>query len=200
MFTGIVGDIGEIKRREEKNGILSADILSHDNPLSIDLGASIACDGVCLTVTHVEAINDGALFSVDISKETLDVTNLGGWSVGQAINIERSMRIGEEIGGHIVSGHVDGLAQLIAVEKSDENTVMQFRAPEELAKFIASKGSVALNGTSLTVNRVEGCDFWVNLIPYTVEVTTWSRAQEGQEVNLEVDMMARYVARLREFD
>lgn len=200
MFTGIIGDIGVIESLERHDEIVSAHIRSHDNPLSIELGASIACDGVCLTVTQVKTAEEGAIFAVDISQETLDVTNLEQWEKGQRLNLERAMRIGEEIGGHIVSGHVDGRAQIISIDKHGENTIIGFEAPAEFAKFIAPKGSVALNGTSLTVNKVDGNQFWVNLIPHTLDVTTWRDAKAGDAVNLEVDMMARYVARLREFD
>ncbi len=200
MFTGIVGDVGDIQSVIEKEAMISAVIESRDDPLSIDLGASIACDGVCLTVTHVEAAGRGAHFSVDISRETLDVTNLDHWQKGGRVNLERAMRIGEEIGGHIVSGHVDGLAKIVAVEAVGENRVFRFEVPQDLARFVAKKGSVALNGTSLTVNDVEGVEFAVNLIPHTLEITNWDQAKAGDLVNLEVDMMARYVARLREFE
>ncbi len=203
MFTGIIGDIGEIKTIKRDGGMMHAQILTHDDPLGIDLGASIACDGVCLTVTRVEAVGEGALFSVDISQETLDVTNLDSWAPERAVNLERAMRIGEEIGGHIVSGHVDGKARIAKIVEDGKNRYFTFEVGEDLAKYIAPKGSVALNGTSLTVNKVSdagGHFFECALIPHTLDVTTWGQAKEGQIINIEVDMMARYVARLREFD
>ncbi len=203
MFTGIIGDIGKIESVHRDGGMMQAQILTHDDPLGIDLGASIACDGVCLTVTRVEAVGEGALFSVDISQETLDVTNLDDWEIGQQVNLERAMRIGEEIGGHIVSGHVDGKARIAKIVEDGKNRFFTFEVSHDMAKYIAPKGSVALNGTSLTVNKVsdEGGHFLETaLIPHTLQVTTWGQAKEGQVVNLEVDMMARYVARLREFE
>jgi len=138
-------------------------------------------------------------FDVEISAETVSKTNLSGWTKGKRVNLERALRVGDELGGHIVSGHVDGVAEVVAVRPEGGSVRVSFRAPEALAKFIAPKGSVALNGTSLTVNEVDGCVFGVNLIPHTQEVTTWDEVAQGDLVNLEIDTMARYVARLREF-
>ena len=193
MFTGIVTDIGTI-RQLERRGDLRARIATGYDTAGIDIGASIACDGVCLTV--VETREDW--FDVEISAETLARTNLGAWEEGRAVNLERALKVGDELGGHIVSGHVDGTARITAMVPEGDSLRVTFEAPEALARFIAPKGSVALNGTSLTVNEVEGRSFGVNLIPHTREVTTWGRAREGDAVNLEIDTLARYVARLNE--
>lgn len=200
MFTGIITDIGEILETE-KRGDLRARILTRYDVETIDIGASIACDGVCLTVVATgEAPRNW--FDVDISAETVNLTNIGqnDWSAGRRINLERALKIGDELGGHIVSGHVDGVAHLVEMFDEGDSTRMVFEVPEPLAKFIAPKGSVALNGTSLTVNEVAGCRFGVNVIPHTKEVTTWGDRKVGDAINLEVDTMARYVARLREWD
>lgn len=194
MFTGIITDIGRIEALERR-GDLRARIGTHYDTATIDIGASIACDGVCLTVV---ALGKGS-FEVEISAETLSKTNLGGWAEGREINLERALKVGDELGGHIVSGHVDGLAEVIARRDEGDSTRLTFRAPHALAGFIAPKGSVALNGTSLTVNEVEGADFGVNLISHTKAVTTWGAVQVGDRVNLEIDTLARYVARLREW-
>jgi riboflavin synthase len=194
MFTGIITDIGRIAALERR-GDLRARIATGYDTSRIDIGASIACDGVCLTVVALGP----DWFEVDISAETLSKTNLGQWSDGHRINLERALRVGDELGGHIVSGHVDGLAEIIARRDEGDSTRLQFRAPDALAGFIAPKGSVALNGTSLTVNEVEGAVFGVNLIAHTKSVTNWGLAQVGDLVNLEIDTLARYVARLRDW-
>ena len=193
MFTGIITDIGEVRSLENR-GDLRARIGTHYDMAGVDLGASIACDGVCLTV--VEMGEDW--FDVDISAETVARTNLGGWTEGRRVNLERALKVGDELGGHIVSGHVAGLARVVSVTDEGDSTRVTLRAPKELARFIAPKGSVALNGTSLTVNEVDGCDFGINFIPHTKQVTTWGDVAEGDDVNLEIDTMARYVARLAE--
>ncbi|MEL7114427.1 MAG: riboflavin synthase [Pseudomonadota bacterium] len=200
MFTGIVTDIGEIIELEQR-GDLRARIATGYDVDGIDIGASIACDGVCLTVIALGA-DPKPWFDVEISAETVTVTNIGrnGWTVGKRINLERALKVGDELGGHIVSGHVDGLADVVGVRAEGDSTRVTFRAPEELARFIAPKGSVALNGTSLTVNEVEGRDFGINFIPHTQAVTTWGEVAEGDAVNLEIDTMARYVARLRDWE
>ncbi|MEM8788024.1 MAG: riboflavin synthase [Pseudomonadota bacterium] len=194
MFTGIITDIGRIARLDH-NGDLRARIDTAYAPDSIDLGASIACDGVCLTV-----VDRGApgWFEVDISAETLSKTTLGGWKEGARVNLERALRVGDELGGHIVSGHVDGTAAVTHAAPDGDSTRLTFRAPDALARFIAPKGSVALNGTSLTVNDVDGPSFTVNLIPHTKAQTTWDTIAPGARVNLEIDTLARYVARLAE--
>ena len=197
MFTGIITDQGTILELEQK-GDLRARIATGYDVDGIDIGASIACDGVCLTVVDLGS-DPRNWFDVDVSAETVSKTNLGGWAAGKRINLERSLRVGDELGGHIVSGHVDGVAEVIGLRDEGDSTRVTFRAPEALARFIAQKGSVALNGTSLTVNDVNGREFGVNLIPHTKEVTNWGDVAKGDSVNLEIDTMARYVARLQEW-
>lgn len=198
MFTGIVTDVGRIVETKV-TGDLRARIATGYDVGGIDIGASIACDGVCLTVVALGDQPEG-WFDVEISGETVSKTNLGGWVPGKRVNLERALKVGDELGGHIVSGHVDGLAEVVGVRHEGGSVRVTFRAPDSLARFIAPKGSVALNGTSLTVNEVNGAEFGVNLIPHTQEVTTWGEVAVGDRVNLEVDTMARYVARLREYD
>jgi riboflavin synthase len=197
MFTGIITDIGEIVSLED-HGSTKRIGISCGYPLdSIPIGASIANAGVCLTVTTLAARgNKDTLFTVDASSETIDVTTVGNWKVGDKVNLERALRIGDELGGHIVSGHVDGVAEIVSRRDQDGTSHFVFRAPKELSKYIAQKGSVALNGTSLTVNHVEGDDFTVMMIPHTLSVTTWGNARVGDKVNIEIDTMARYAARL----
>lgn len=196
MFTGIVTDVGEV-RRIERSGDTRLEIACAYDVSEIAQGASIACAGACLTV--VETGDDGrGWFAVEASQETLDCTTLGDWRVGTRVNLERALKVGDELGGHIVSGHVDGLATIVSRSPEGESERFEFEAPEALAGFIAPKGSVTLDGTSLTVNAVEGARFGVNLIPHTLSVTTWGTAEPGQKVNVEIDMLARYVARLME--
>lgn len=199
MFTGIITDMGEVIHSEQA-GDLTLRIATSYDVTGIDIGASVACDGVCLTVVTTGQ-EPRPWFAVQISAETVARTTLGrgGWPVGRRLNLERALRVGDELGGHIVSGHVDGVAMITGMKDEGDSLRVTFRAPDDLARFIAPKGSVALNGTSLTVNEVEGAEFGVNLIPHTREVTTWGTARVGDPVNLEVDMMARYVARLREW-
>ena len=203
MFTGIVTDMGEVLELEQR-GDLRARIGTGYDIQGIDIGASIACEGVCLTVIAKGSRETapGGWFDVEISGETLDKTNIGtpGWRIGQRLNLERALKVGDELGGHIVSGHIDGVAEVVALRPDGDSLRVTFRAPETLARFIAQKGSVALNGTSLTVNEVDGRDFGINFIPHTQKVTTWGGVQAGDRVNLEVDTMARYVARLREWE
>jgi riboflavin synthase len=193
MFTGIVTDIGTIAQLDQQ-GDLRARITTGYDTTGIDLGASIASDGVCLTVIELGA----DFYDVQISAETVSKTNIGAWEVGKRVNLERALKVGDELGGHIVSGHVDGVAEVGGMVDEGDSTRVTLRAPKELARFIASKGSVALNGTSLTVNAVEGCEFGINFIPHTKEVTTWGDVKLGDQVNLEIDTLARYVARLHE--
>lgn len=204
MFTGIVTDLGEVTSLTQA-GDLTVRIASRYEAESIDIGASIACAGVCLTVVERGAFAAGegpggriSWFDMQVSAETVGLTNLGSWQVGTVINLERALRLGDELGGHIVSGHVDGLARIVELRPDGDSTRFEFEAPEALAKFIAPKGSVALDGTSLTVNAVEGRRFGVNIIPHTKAVTSWGQAQAGDLVNLEIDTLARYVARLAE--
>lgn len=196
MFTGIITDIGRVASVEQR-GDLKARITTSYDTNGIDIGASIACDGVCLTVI---ALGDD-WFDVEISAESVSKTNIGRtmWHAGKPLNLERALKVGDELGGHIVSGHVDGVAEIIEMRDEGDSTRFTFRAPEALAKFIAPKGSVALNGTSLTVNEVNGCDFGVNIIPHTKSVTTWGTAKVGDPINLEIDTLARYVARLQDW-
>lgn len=194
MFTGIITDIGQIEQLEQR-GDLRARIATSYDMARVDMGASIACDGVCLTV-----VNKGqGWFDVDISAESVSKTNISDWAQGHRINLERALRVGDELGGHIVSGHVDGVAEVVGLRKEGDSTRVTFRAPETLARFIAEKGSVALNGTSLTVNEVQGRDFGVNFIPHTQAATTWGAVAVGDRVNLEIDTLARYVARLADY-
>lgn len=200
MFTGIITDIGRVLKVEQK-GDLHARIATSYDIATIDMGASIACEGVCLTVVATGVTEGQNWFDVVISGETIQVTAMAHspWTVGKPLNLERALKVGDELGGHIVSGHVDGVAEVVSVRDEGESTRIRFRAPDDLARFIAPKGSVALNGTSLTVNEVEGRDFGVNLIPHTKEVTTWGRVAAGDIVNLEIDTLARYVARLTSY-
>ncbi|WP_299982464.1 riboflavin synthase [uncultured Ruegeria sp.] len=193
MFTGIVTDIGTVTELDQQ-GDLRARIKTSYDTVGIDMGASIASDGVCLTVI---ALGED-WYDVQISAETVSKTNLDHWQVGKRVNLERALKVGDELGGHIVSGHVDGVAEVIAMVDEGDSTRVTLRAPADLARFIAPKGSVALNGTSLTVNDVEGRDFGINFIPHTKEVTTWGDVAVGDRVNLEIDTLARYVARLAE--
>jgi riboflavin synthase len=195
MFTGIVTDVGRVLELRQE-GDLRARIGCGYDMATVEIGASIACEGVCLTVVA----KGPDWFDVQISAETVSKTNLAGWRVGKRLNLERALKVGDELGGHIVSGHVDGLAEVVGMREEGGSLRVTFRAPEALARFIAPKGSVALNGTSLTVNEVAGAEFGVNFIPHTRSVTTWGEVAVGDRVNLEVDTMARYVARLREWD
>jgi riboflavin synthase len=197
MFTGIISDIGEVTDLV-REGDLRARIATAYPAEGIDLGASIACDGVCLTVVRTGQTPRN-WFEVQISAETLSRTNLGLWALGRGVNLERALRVGDELGGHIVSGHVDGLAEVVGLAAEGDSLRVRFRAPDALAGFVAPKGSVALNGTSLTVNEVEGAEFGVNFIPHTRKVTTWGRVAAGDLVNLEIDTLARYVARLQDW-
>ncbi len=193
MFTGIITDVGKIVELEQA-GDLRARIRTGYDTGRIDMGASIASDGVCLTVVALGP----DWYDVQISAETVAKTNVDAWKVGKRLNLERALRVGDELGGHIVSGHVDGVAEVVGVEDEGDSTRVRLRAPDGLARFIAPKGSVALNGTSLTVNEVEGAEFGINFIPHTKAVTTWGEVAVGDRVNLEIDTLARYVARLAE--
>jgi riboflavin synthase len=198
MFTGLVSDIGVIEAIEARGEMKRARISCTYPSDKIAIGASIACGGPCLTAVSAGRSGERSFFEVDIGAETLARTNASHWKPGTRLNLERSLKIGDELGGHIVTGHIDGLALITAIEDLDEMRRIHLRAPPELARFIAEKGSVALDGTSLTVNSVEGNEFSVLLIPHTLTVTTWRDRQAGDEVNLEVDLMARYAARLAE--
>lgn len=208
MFTGIITDVGRV-RAIERRGDTRFTIATVYDPDGIDIGASIACAGCCLTVVEKGRDTEGNWFAVDVSQESLDCTTLGTWTEGTRINLERALKAGDELGGHVVSGHVDGVARIVDIRPEGDSLRFTFEAPEHLGRFIAPKGSVTLNGTSLTVNEVEdpkpggnakGTRFGVNIIPHTQAVTTWGMAKAGDPINLEIDMLARYVARLVQKD
>jgi riboflavin synthase len=195
MFTGLITDVGRVVSRTGGRFVIASSYPAE----TIAVGASICCDGVCLTATEIEPDGGGSQFAVDVSNETLSKTTLGGWETDRRINLERSLRAGDELGGHVVSGHVDGVAKIVEINPDGESRRFTFEAPEHLAMYIAPKGSVALDGTSLTVNEVSGNQFGVNLIPHSLTVTTWGAKNAGERVNLEVDVFARYVARQLEY-
>ncbi|HML44538.1 MAG TPA: riboflavin synthase [Hyphomicrobium zavarzinii] len=195
MFTGIITDVGELIGREGGRFAIRSRYAAD----GIALGASIACDGCCLSVVTLRADGAGSAFTVDVSNETLSKTTLGSWQVGRRINLERALKAGDELGGHIVSGHVDGVGQIIDMRADGESIRVLIELPQALAPYAAPKGSIALDGTSLTVNEVSGNRFGVNLIPVTLTETTWGRKKPGDEVNVEIDLFARYVARIMEF-
>ncbi|MEM7507451.1 MAG: riboflavin synthase [Pseudomonadota bacterium] len=203
MFTGIVREIGrvaEIIPGGASDGRDTRLRISCARPVeTIEIGASIACSGVCLTVTETGGTETGDdWFAVDASGETLSKTTLGNWRVGSPVNLEPALRLGDEMGGHIVSGHVDGVGEVTAVTPEGASHRIMIKAPESLARFIAQKGSITVDGISLTVNEVEGVSFGVNIIPHTWQATTLAGAGSGTQVNLEIDLLARYVARLAE--
>jgi riboflavin synthase len=199
MFSGIVTGLGEIVEVEEKSdGLRRLVIACNYDPDSIAVGASIACSGICLTVVERGVSVDRPFFAVDAAAETLRLTTAGHWRRGARINLERSLRLSEEIGGHLVSGHVDGIAELVTRDDFLDSASFTLRVPSALSRFIAVKGSVALDGVSLTVNKVNGDTFSVLIIPHTLQVTTFGKLDPGARLNLEVDQLARYVARLME--
>jgi riboflavin synthase len=195
MFTGIVSGIGTLNERKGSRFVISTPYKSK----SLEEGASVACDGCCLTLVDIDQAKGGTRIAVDASNETLAHTTLGDWTKEQRINLERALALGEELGGHIVTGHVDARTKILARHEDGDSVRFVLEAPETLAGFVAPKGSIALNGVSLTVNEVDGQRFGVNLIPYTLTHTTWGDRQPGDLVNLEVDLLARYVARLAEY-
>jgi riboflavin synthase len=197
MFTGIVTDIGEVLAATPRTAGMSFRIATAYDPDGIAIGASIACSGPCLTVVERGVQGNRAFFDVEASTETLARTTLGGWTAGTRVNLERSLKIGDELGGHMVAGHVDGVATI--VDRRDEADMARFtlEAPEALARYIAEKGSLSLDGVSLTVNAVNGNRFDVMIIPHTLAATTWGERKAGDRVNLEADIMARYLERLR---
>jgi len=195
MFTGLITDVGEVVAKGDGKFKLR----TRYDLKPEDAGISICCNGVCLTATAIAPLPKGAEFSVDVSNETLAKSTLADWDLGTRVNLERSLRAGDELGGHIVSGHVDGIARIISVTPDGASKRFLLEAPEHLSRYIAPKGSVALDGTSLTVNEVAESRFGVNVIPHSLTVTTWGAKTPGDLVNLEVDVFARYVARLMEF-
>jgi len=197
MFTGIVTDIGEVLVVHARaEGLRRLTVACRYDPATIALGASIACSGVCMTAVETGEREGRDTFSVDAAAETLALTTVGNWQRGTRVNLERSLRIGDELGGHLVAGHVDGLAEVLSREDMPDMARFWLRVPKPLARFIAPKGSVALDGVSLTVNDVADDSFSVLIIPHTLAVTTFGALQAGDRVNLEVDTMARYAARL----
>jgi len=199
MFTGIINDLGEVIDIHEKDeNLRRLTIACGYAPETIDIGASIACSGICLTVVERGRPGNRASFTVDAAAETLRMTTAGDWRRGTKLNLERSLRLGDELGGHMVSGHVDGIAEVVARDDFLDSAGFSIRVPGELARFIAAKGSVALDGVSLTVNAVAGDTFTVLIIPHTLQVTTLGSLQPGARLNVEVDQMARYAARLLE--
>jgi riboflavin synthase len=195
MFTGIVSDIGEVTARAGGRFVVRC----RYDPASIALGASIACDGACLTAVKVVSAAKGCIFEVDVSNETLARTTLGGWDVGTRINLERALKAGDELGGHLVSGHVDGVAVLTDVRADGQSRRLTLELPPGLARYVAAKGSVALDGISLTVNEVSTTRFGLNVIPHTLTHTTLGAKKPGDRLNFEADLLARYVARLMEY-
>jgi riboflavin synthase len=200
MFTGIVTDVGEIERvtPTAQGQLHRLRILCSYDQATIADGASIACNGICLTVVGSGVAGARTWFEVDAAAETLGVTTAKGWTVGTRLNLERALKIGDELGGHVVTGHVDGVATILSREDLPDMARFELRAPRELARFIAPKGSVTLDGTSLTVNTVDDYRFSVLIIPHTLAVTTIGAWRAGEGVNIEVDLMARYAARLTE--
>lgn len=197
MFTGIVTDVGTVASTAPLDQGVRLRIDTAYDPRTIDIGASIACSGVCLTVVRLpEEASNARWFEVEAWEEALRLTTASEWTAGRRINLERALKIGDELGGHIVSGHVDGMAEIVSREDEGEAVRFRLEAPRELAKFVAPKGSVALDGTSLTVNKVEGTRFDVLLIHHSLQVTTWGERKVGDRINIEVDTMARYAARL----
>jgi len=194
MFTGIITDVGRLRARSALEKGVRFEVETAFAMAEVAIGASIACSGACLTVVE----KGEGWFGVDVSAETLDKTTLGDWQPGRRINLERALKLGDELGGHIVSGHVDGVAEIVARRPDGEATRFTIRPPAELAHFVASKGSVALDGVSLTVNEIKESGFGVCIIPHTLACTTLGELQPGDRVNIEIDMLARYVSRLME--
>ena len=195
MFTGIITDQGTVREINGQGDVLFKIGTAYDTA-TIEIGASIAHNGICLTV--IETGPDW--YAIQASAETLDLTTMGEWRAGRRINLERALKVGDELGGHIVSGHVDGVAKIVEIRPENDSVRMVFEVPAALAKFVAAKGSVALDGVSLTVNEVKGAQFGVNIIPHTQSVTSFGAYKPGDRVNMEIDMLARYVARLIEKD
>jgi riboflavin synthase len=196
MFTGIVTDVGEVLAASPRQTGMRFRIATAYDPETIAIGASIACGGPCLTAVERGIEGNRSFFDVEASPETMDRTTLGTWGKGTRVNLERSLKLGDELGGHLVSGHIDGIAKIVDRRDEGDMSRFTFEAPAELPRFIAEKGSVSLDGTSLTVNKVDGRRFDVMIIPHTLAVTTWGERQAGDSVNLEIDTLARYVARL----
>lgn len=193
MFTGIITDIGRVVAAEERGDLRLRIACGYDLE-GVDLGASIACSGVCLTVVD----KGGDWFAVDVSHETIGRSAPGLWAEGARLNLERSLRLGDELGGHIVTGHVDGVGEVVSAEPSGDSTRIVIAAPDALAPYIAEKGSIAIDGASLTVNEVDGARFGINIIPHTAGQTTLGDLTPGRRVNIEIDILARYIGRMLE--
>jgi riboflavin synthase len=199
MFTGITTDVGEVlEARQQAEGLRRLRIACSYQRASIEIGASIACSGVCLTAVETGEQGKRTWFAVDAAAETLRITTVGRWKKGTRLNLERSLKVGDELGGHIVAGHADGIAELVAQQDLPDMARLTLKAPAELMRFVAQKGSVALDGVSLTVNEVTRDIFSVLIIPHTLKVTTLGAAKAGDALNFEIDLMARYAARLME--
>ena len=199
MFTGITTDVGEVIAVEPRaEGLRRLKVACAYDRDGIAIGASIAHSGVCLTVVETGQQGNRTFFAVDAAAETLRMTTAGAWVAGTRLNLERALKVGDELGGHIVAGHVDGVAELVSREDLTDMARLTLRAPRELMRFVATKGSVALDGVSLTVNEVTADTFAVLIIPHTLSVTTLGSAKHGDKMNLEIDLMARYAARLME--
>jgi riboflavin synthase len=196
MFTGLISGVGALVARDGARFTIAAPYKRK----SLQEGDSVACDGCCLTLINVDKVKGGAVFTVDVSNETLARTTLNAWQDGHRVNLERALALGDVLGGHLVTGHVDGRARIVERAQDGDSVRFLLEAPPDLAGFIAPKGAVALNGVSLTVNDVEGNRFGVNIIPYTLSHTTWEDLKPGDLVNLEVDILARYVARLTQYE
>lgn len=196
MFTGIITDKGRV-RSISKPGDTLIEIDTAYDVARIDIGASIACSGPCLTVIRRGVMNGQGWFAVEASAETLSKTTIADWTVGAPVNLERALRVGDELGGHIVSGHVDGVGSVLSITPEGQSWRFSFEAPAELMRYIAPKGSICIDGVSLTVNEVEGTTFGVNIIPHTFSHTTFGAMTQGQRINLEIDALARYVERIR---
>lgn len=196
MFTGLITDIGTLLHLEGGAENLRLSIATNYESGRIPFGASIACNGICLTVVEKGHYEQGHYFCVDASPHTQAVTTLGRWQVGQPINLERALKVGDELGGHMVTGHVDGLATVMSVKDAGDSRAYVLEAPASLAPFIAPKGSVTLDGVSLTVTDVKGTFFGITIIPHTLTATTWHAVREGDVMNLEIDLIARYVKRM----
>lgn len=196
MFTGLISDVGIVKEISQLSSGIGVRIESNYQPETILMGASIACDGPCLTVVALEKTENGCIFDIEASVETLDRTTLGDWVSGTRINLERSLRAGDELGGHIVSGHVDGVGTITGLERTGDMTRFDVEIPEALARYVAEKGSISLAGTSLTVNGINGRIVSLLLIPHSLTVTTWGEKKIGDRLNIEIDMLARYAERV----
>ncbi len=197
MFSGIISDIGTIKTTQNIKDSRRFCIACKYNESQLTLGASVACSGICLTVTDIEKTNDGLCFNVDVSQETLSITTANTWQQGDEINLELSLKIGDELGGHFVSGHVDGLAEITSIQEIGAMWQIELKTEPHLMRLIAKKGSITIDGVSLTVNEVKADQFSLMLIPYSLQNTIFKNRNVGETCNLEIDMLMRYIAHLQ---